>query len=497
MKKIFRNLMMLLCALTALVSCDESGDKIYLDGFKASDLMASASDVKLSVDNSKDVVLSLAWQNPTLFSSDETKPAGSGVLKTYLQASASEDFASVKEYTVTDLSKAFTGADLNAAAKDLGLSPDVSSPLYFRIKSQMGANLDAAYSNVCQVKVTPYLIDMSYINILNEKKEKTYDMSGFAKGADVSWLTEMEKDGVKFYNQNGKATECMKLLREEGTNSIRLRVWVNPEGGWCGKDDVIAKAWRAQQLGFRLMIDFHYSDTWADPGNQKVPAAWQGYTAEQMKQAVADHTKDVLKALKDRGVTNVEWVQVGNETRDGMLWNSDEAVTGQVSKNAANFAAYINAGYDAVKEVYPKAKVIVHVDKGQDLGGLTWLYDKLKDNGGKWDVIGLSLYPEDDNWQSYAESCLSNIQTLSSMYGKDVIISEIGMWWGSDQAAPLMKKMVDGCKKISTCEGIFYWEPEVYNNWKPANYITLGWDAYTKGAFDNSGKPTAVFDAYK
>lgn len=172
MKKIFRNLMMLLCALTALVSCDESGDKIYLDGFKASDLMASASDVKLSVDNSKDVVLSLAWQNPTLLSSDETKPAGSGVLKTYLQVSASEDFASVKEYSVTDLSKAFTGADLNAAAKDLGLSPDVSSPLYFRIKSQMGANLDAAYSNVCQVKVTPYLIDMSYINILNEKKDQ-------------------------------------------------------------------------------------------------------------------------------------------------------------------------------------------------------------------------------------------------------------------------------------------------------------------------------------
>lgn len=172
MKKIFRNLMMLLCALTALVSCDESGDKIYLDGFKASDLMASASDVKLSVDKSKDVVLSLAWQNPTLLSSDETKPAGSGVLKTYLQVSASENFTSEKEYSVTDLSKAFTGADLNAAAKDLGLSPGVSSPLYFRIKSLMGSNLDAAYSNVCQVKVTPYLIDMSYINILNEKKDQ-------------------------------------------------------------------------------------------------------------------------------------------------------------------------------------------------------------------------------------------------------------------------------------------------------------------------------------
>ncbi len=219
MKKIFRNLMMLLCALTALVSCDESGDKIYLDGFKASDLMASASDVKLSVDNSKDVVLSLAWQNPTLLSSDETKPAGSGVLKTYLQVSASENFTSEKEFTVTDLSKAFTGADLNAAAKDLGLSPDVSSPLYFRIKSLMGSNLDAAYSNVCQVKVTPYLIDMSYINILNEKKDqvltKLYSpnsdgvYSGYMNASSWFHIWGKENDGTIWGNvgQDGHVYE--------------------------------------------------------------------------------------------------------------------------------------------------------------------------------------------------------------------------------------------------------------------------------------------------
>ena len=207
MKKIFRNLMMLLCALTALVSCDESGDKIYLDGFKASDLMASASDVKLSVDNSKDVVLSLAWQNPTLLSSDETKPAGSGVLKTYLQASASEDFASAKEYTVTDLSKAFTGADLNATAKDLGLTPDESSPLYFRIKSQMGANLDAAYSNVCQVKVTPYLIDMSYINILNAGKEQV-----------LTYLYSPNSDGI--YSGYMNASSWFNIWGKENDGSI-------------------------------------------------------------------------------------------------------------------------------------------------------------------------------------------------------------------------------------------------------------------------------------
>ena len=185
MKKIFRNLMMLLCALTALVSCDESGDKIYLDGFKASDLMASASDVVLSVDNTKDIVLSMAWKNPTLLSSDETKPAGNGVLKTYLQASPSESFATVKEYSVTDLSKAFTGADLNTLAKDLGTTPGQSAPLYFRIKSQMGNNLEAAYSNVCQVNVTPYIIHMDKMTILNTDKNK-----------ELTYLYSPNEDGI-------------------------------------------------------------------------------------------------------------------------------------------------------------------------------------------------------------------------------------------------------------------------------------------------------------
>ncbi|WP_297219978.1 DUF5114 domain-containing protein [uncultured Prevotella sp.] len=210
MKKIFGNLMMLLCALTALVSCDESGDKIYLDGFKASNLMASASDVTLSVDNSKDIVLSMAWQNPTLLSSDDTKPAGNGTLLTYLQASASEDFNAVKEYTVSNLSKAFVGADLNALAKDMGLTPGESAPLYFRIKSQMGANMDAAYSNVCKVNVTPYLIDMSYINIVNKNKDQilTYLYSPNSDGVYTgymnvsSWLNcwGKENDGTIWGN---------------------------------------------------------------------------------------------------------------------------------------------------------------------------------------------------------------------------------------------------------------------------------------------------------
>lgn len=241
MKKIFRNLMMLLCALTALVSCDESGDKIYLDGFEASGLMASASDVVLSVDKSKDVVLSLAWQNPTLLSSDETKPAGSGVLKTYLQASASENFASVKEYSVTALSKAFTGADLNAAAKDLGLTPDVSSSLYFRIKSQMGSNLDSLYSNVCQVKVTPYLIDMSYINILNENKEQV-----------LTKLYSPNSDGI--YSGYMNASSWFHIWGKENDGSIWGNVGQQNHDYEMGNSESAWNFWFPGQTGIYYIV---------------------------------------------------------------------------------------------------------------------------------------------------------------------------------------------------------------------------------------------------
>lgn len=336
-----------------------------------------------------------------------------------------------------------------------------------------------------------------------ENPTQPEETSGFAKGADVSWLTEMENDGVKFYDANGKAQECMSLLKSIGTNAIRLRVWVNPTGGWCAKDDVVAKATRAQQLGLRVMIDFHYSDTWADPANQKVPAAWLSYSCEEMKTAVANHTTEVLTALKAKGIS-VEWVQVGNETPDGMLYMDangkkvSAAISGCVSDgHADNFATYINAGYDAVKSVYPNAKVIVHVDGGDNLSRSQWLFSKLKGAGGKWDVIGLSFYPEESTWKTQTSQCIANVKSLSSQYGCNVVISEVGMAWDSNNAASMMESLVSGCKAIDTCEGVFYWEPEVYNNWKPATYASLGWNAYTKGAFDKTGKPTAVFNAYK
>ncbi len=305
----------------------------------------------------------------------------------------------------------------------------------------------------------------------------------FAKGADISWATEMEKSGVKFYNKAGVERDCFALMKEIGMNSIRLRVWVDPKDGWCNKEDLVLKARRAKALGMRLMIDFHYSDWWADPGKQNKPADWENLDFEELKVAVAEHTREVLNALKKEGITP-EWVQVGNETGDGMLWEE-----GRASKNMANYAQLNNSGYNAVKQVFPNARVIVHIHNGFDKNLFNWIFDGLKKNGGKWDVIGMSLYPEPNNWLSLNEQCINNINELVAKYATPVIISEVGMSW--DKPAECKSFLLDLMSKAkgipnNKCLGVFYWEPQCYKNW----------NGYTKGAFDNSGKPTEALDAF-
>ena len=219
--------------------------------------------------------------------------------------------------------------------------------------------------------------------------EPPYVSEGFAKGADVSWLTELEDKGNMFYNTKGEATECMQLLRDEcGVNAIRLRVWVNPANQYNSINDVLVKARRAHALGMRLMIDFHLSDNWADPGKQVVPAAWNGMSASQMAQAVKTHVTEMLTALKAEDITPT-WVQIGNETTPGML----HPMGAMKDQNPGEFPRFLNAGYDAVKAVFPKAQVIVHLDQGNKKDTYTWFFDLLKKHNGKFDMIGMSLYP--------------------------------------------------------------------------------------------------------
>ncbi|MFI5129918.1 MAG: arabinogalactan endo-beta-1,4-galactanase [Chitinophagales bacterium] len=305
----------------------------------------------------------------------------------------------------------------------------------------------------------------------------------FAKGADVSWVTQMESTGRKFYNSAGTEKECMQLMKDLGMNAIRLRVWVNPANGWNNSADVVAKAIRAKNLGMKLMIDFHYSDSWADPGQQTKPAAWAAQDFNTLKQSVADHTTSVLNALKASGVTPT-WVQVGNETNNGMLWPE-----GRASTNMANFAQLVIAGYNAVKAVDPSIKVIVHISNGYDNGLFRWMFDGLQSNGAQWDIIGMSLYPTAANWSTLNNQCLTNMNDMVARYNKGVMVLEVGMSW--DQAAACNSFLTDIIAKVKSVTGgkglgVLYWEPEAYNNWQ----------GYSLGAFDNSGKPTVALNAF-
>jgi arabinogalactan endo-1,4-beta-galactosidase len=306
----------------------------------------------------------------------------------------------------------------------------------------------------------------------------------FAKGADIGWLSEMESKGIKFYNASGQQQDCIDLLKQLGVNSIRLRVWVNPLNGWCGKQDVVNQAVRASQKGMRILIDFHYSDYWADPGKQNKPAAWKSLSFADLNTALAAHTKEVLTALKSNNV-QPEWVQVGNEINDGLLWEE-----GRASKSMPQFATLVKSGCTAVKEVFPQSKVIVHVSNGYDNALFRWIMDGLSQNGVSWDVIGMSLYPSVNDWQLKNGQCLANMQDMINRYGKEIMIAEVGMPVNQPNACKqFISDLISKTRSLPGNKGlgVFYWEPQCYN----------GWQGYQLGAFDDNGRPTAAMDAFK
>jgi arabinogalactan endo-1,4-beta-galactosidase len=178
-----------------------------------------------------------------------------------------------------------------------------------------------------------------------------------------------------------------------------------------------------------------------------------------------------------------EWVQVGNETNDGMLWED-----GRASKNMKNFADLVTSGYNAVKAVNATSKVIVHISNGYDNGLFRWIFDGLKNNGAKWDVIGMSLYPSAADWSTKNTQCLANMKDMVARYGSEVMICEIGM--PTSEAAAAKSFIADLITKNKSLGnkglGVFYWEPQSYNGWKD----------YRLGAFDDTGKPTIAMDAF-
>ena len=255
MKKILYNIILLLSVLMVFGSCDKEGDQIFLNGFGSSELTATTNDVVLSIANSKKIVLSLEWNNPTLLSSDSSKTAPDGILKTYLQISSSEDFSGkVDESTCTSLSKAYTGDNLNSVAKEVGLQSGAASPLYFRIKSVEGDNMAPAYSNVEKVNVTPFTINMNFVSVLSEDKTDTLThlysdsvngvYTGYMQATAWQHCWFVENDGTCWgnYNVNGHEFELSKA-------SDAWNCWFpNGSGDWFVTVDTKNEVWSAANV---------------------------------------------------------------------------------------------------------------------------------------------------------------------------------------------------------------------------------------------------------
>jgi arabinogalactan endo-1,4-beta-galactosidase len=304
----------------------------------------------------------------------------------------------------------------------------------------------------------------------------------FIKGADVSWLPQMEANGYIFKNSSGVQEDLLTILKGYGINAIRLRTFVNPSSdpsnGHCSIDETAAMAVRCKNAGLSVDIDFHFGDTWNSVGVQKPPAAWASMTYSQMLTAMNNYVYHSMNVLKTNGVTPA-WVQIGNEINSGICHP-----IGNLAYQPAQMTGLLNAAHDRVKEVFPSTPVLIHLAQPQKLSSVENFFDTYQANGGKWDISAFSSY---GSGSSTISGIISNINTYQSRYGKPVMQVEFG--GRVDRASRTetdLESYITGMKGIGGL-GVFYWEPEGYS---PFTSYNLGaWDSTTK-------EPTIALDGF-
>ena len=279
-------------------------------------------------------------------------------------------------------------------------------------------------------------------------------MPSYYLGADISWVPEEEASG-KHYSDGGVQKDIFQILKDHKINFIRLRIFNNPTAsggyssqGFCDLAHVKAMALRAKNAGMKFLLDFHYSDNWADPGKQNKPAAWKNMTFAQETQALHDYTLDVVTQLKNQG-TMPDMVQVGNEITNGMLWPDGGSSSGA---NYDNLATLVKAGIAAVKEVDPSILVMEHIDRGGDNAGARAWLDAMFARGVTFDIIGLSYYPQ---YQGTLAQLTSNVNDLASRYGKPIVAAEYSQ--SKREVNDAIHALPNGLGK-----GTFIWEPTSY-----------------------------------
>jgi arabinogalactan endo-1,4-beta-galactosidase len=317
--------------------------------------------------------------------------------------------------------------------------------------------------------------------------------SDYAIGADLSFLKQAEAQGTVFKDQ-GQAKPGLEIFRNHGYNWIRLRLFHTPSRLPNNLEYTIALAKDARERGFKFLLNYHYSDTWADPGKQILPKVWEGKSHAELVEAVFKYTQETIIAFRDAGVLP-DMVQVGNEITPGMLWPD-----GKLPDHWQNFAELLKAGIKGVEAgagTNRHPRIMIHIDRGGDKAGTRWFFDKLNSYAVPFDVIGQSYYPW---WHGSLLDLRDNLVFMASEYHKDIILVEVAYCWRpteyKQRPSPFpetpegQREFLDEVNRLVLSTpgnhgiGVFWWEPAVTGGLR------------SRGFFDDDGNAMPVMNVF-
>lgn len=308
----------------------------------------------------------------------------------------------------------------------------------------------------------------------------------FMRGVDISMLSDIEKNGGKYFDANGKESDLFKILKESGVNWVRLRVWNNPKnGGGSNSVDVdIPLAKRAKKAGLKLLVDFHYSDSWADPAKQFMPEDWKNLSQKELEDAVENFTRDSIQKFIKAGATP-DAVQIGNELNNGFMWPMGQLWSEDSNVKIGGIDAFISLLNRASKGVRSvkngdKIQIVIHLADGGDQNLYKWIFDDVTKANIDYDIIGLSFYTY---WHGNVSLLKDNLEMLSKRYGKKMAVvetayaftekdgdeqgnvfkvysDELGGYLPSVQGqATAIRDVFEAVASVDGGCGVFYWEP--------------------------------------
>lgn len=303
----------------------------------------------------------------------------------------------------------------------------------------------------------------------------------FALGVDLGWVTQLEQLGYRWIDDAGKTTDPIEACKNMGANAVRFRIFVNPPQeafwrkrenetcmlGFCDTKSVVEAAKRVRDLGMDVMLGFHYSDHFADPEIQDIPEEWKDDNDDALTERVYRHTKESLLLFKENGV-EPRWVQVGNEINHGIMWPK-----GRLEEAPDALVRFLNAGYDAVKEVFPDCQVITHMAGVNNEEWCMPFLDNFFAKNGKTDIIGFSYYPYWMQFESDKDALLGWLTMYEQKFGRPVMIVEVGAEDEDEQGTyQIIRDCVDAVREMPDGRGlgVFYWEPEVHRSVVPDHY---------------------------